>query len=59
MRGTCDPHLIRSENSFARVGVILMIIPRTEQATEECTSYSQYFSHKEEKGKKEEEKNGG
>jgi hypothetical protein len=36
-----------------------MIIPRTEQATEECTSYSQYFSHKEEKGKKEEEKNGG
>ena len=27
MRGTCDPHLIRSENSFARVGVIHVIIP--------------------------------
>lgn len=37
MRGTCNPHLIRSENSFARVGVIHMIIQRTEQETEKCT----------------------
>lgn len=46
MRGTSEHHLIRSENSFARLGVIHMIIPRTEQATEKCAFYSEYFSQK-------------
>jgi len=48
MRGTCDLHLIQSEKSSALVEVIHMIIRRTEQATEKCTFYSRYFSHKEE-----------
>jgi hypothetical protein len=49
MRGTCDPHLTRSENSLARVGVKHMIVPRTEQVTEKGAFYSEYFTHKEEK----------